>query len=138
MLDLTELAERDPTKDIESHYRRRFTARYHHNPVLTEGDQGVFEWLNREFGSTKAMAIIDTYLKSQDKFLCDKGHAPKFIKTNINALITKSEVKSAPRKTNKLTPQFKIFCDRCGAEFVWSGVLPDQDRFCDTCKKPTW
>lgn len=134
MLDLSELAEKDPSRELEAHYRRRFTQRYKHNPVVTQEDTPIFTWLLQEFGKGKAIQVIDTYLRSNDKFLCDKGHAPRFIKGNINALIASSGIKNEAPKRTTLNMAVTVSCDKCFRSFVWVG-MPSQLQLRRLCKE---
>ncbi len=136
MLDLSELAEKDPEQELEAHYRRRFTQRYKHNPVITDEDKPIFAWLAKEFGKGKAIQVIDTYLRSNDKFLVEKGHAPRFIKSGINALIAGSGIKSEPVKRTTLNMAVTVSCDGCFQVFTWTGTPAELEkrRLCPDCR----
>lgn len=136
-MDLTELAERESTRDLSNHFKRRFVERYGHAPVLTSDDDATFAWLLDQCGNTKSMMIVDLYLKSNDKFFLEKGHAPKFIRNNVNTFITKIDAaKAIPKPSRAIIIRANLFCSNCSAVFDWAGSPSDIEgrHQCQACQ----
>jgi len=137
MIDLEELAEKNPAKELENHYRRLFTAKHKMNPAISYDDKQVFGWLATEYGVARGNQLLEAYFKLNDPFITTRGHAAKFLKTNINQVIASlgSKIASAPRQTMHLS--LNVFCDACGKQFTWVGPAADMDKkqYCEFCKR---
>lgn len=139
MRDLSEMTELPPHKDLENLYRKLFSSKFKTYCVITDDDSAVFIWLAMEFGKARASHIIETYFKSTDKFLIDKGFAPKFIKTNISGLLAKVGDTGSKEKKEKRHLVMRLNCDKCFKDFTWTGYLkdlesPSNKRLCEGCK----
>jgi len=136
MIDLEELSEKTPAKELENQYRRLFTAKYKLNPAISYDDKQVFEWLAKEYGAAKSNQLLDAYFKLNDGFISQRGHAARFLKTNINQVIASigNKIVGAPRQAMHLS--IRVWCDRCGQQFAWVGPAADMDKkhFCELCE----
>lgn len=128
MLDLSDLAEKTSARELCNHFKRRYSARYGHPPVLTSEDDAIFEWLVGSLGMEKGPVVIDEYLKSNDRFFLEKGHAPKFIKNNVNTFLASADrSKAIPKKREPIMIRASLTC-RCGKGFDWVGPAGDIEK----------
>jgi hypothetical protein len=88
-----------------------------------------------EFGVGTAMQMVEQYFKLADKFINEKGHPAKLMKTNANQIIASLGNKPTVQR-QKMVMRIQLACDRCGQQFEWVGDHKELEgnKLCQKCK----
>lgn len=91
-------------------YSALFADRYGARPHITEKDMEVMRWVVQAFKFSRAMELIQHYLKMDTDWFVQNSHAIYYFKRNINQVIAdlgqKKKTSTASKNTTEYLKQY--------------------------------
>lgn len=135
-MDLYAIAESKLAHELETEYKKAWTAKFKTTPLIQQSDQEVFRWLTTNFDEAQARRIVQKYVLVPSKYLQQNAYPPKLIRTSINeilAFVGPAEKSGTTNKEVRIRVQFS--CSTCKEEFYWVGLAHELDTADITCTK---
>ncbi len=127
-------------------YKQEYAARYGAPPVLANeaNDRTILQDLVRRVGDAFAANIIRQYLRmngpgKEDTFFTDRGHAIKWLDTNISAVhaaLATTQKKTAEVRGYNPMITFDTGCPKCERQFPVTCRASDADKHAYTTHCP--